>query len=145
MKSAIHWSVRIWRGHIGVRIARLVAAALVAPAPTFFGCANSDRATAVVVEDRELVGLWQGPMRGPWGRSVLTLRLRTDSTMTVDNENRNYSHLDGVWTISNNRLIATGTPGYDVIVTLVASAPFVHLTGTWTSNDASGNFDLAKR
>ena len=84
-------------------------------------------------------------MTGPWGNSVLTLRVRADSTMTVDNENKNYSRLEGVWTISGDRFVATGTPGYGVIVTLVAPVPVVHLTGTWTSRGASGSFDLAKR
>ena len=79
------------------------------------------------------------------GASVLTLRLKADSTMTVDNSNANYRHLDGVWAVSGNRFVATGTPGDGVIVTLVANGPFVWLRGTWSSNGSNGSFDLSKR
>ena len=112
---------------------------------TLGGCADLAETTAVIREDTELVGLWRGPVDGPWGASVLTLRLRADSTMTADNENARYRRLDGTWTVSANRFLATGTPGDGVIVTLVANAPFVHLKGTWSSNGVSGSFDLAKR
>ena len=84
-------------------------------------------------------------MEGPWGGSVLTLRLRADSTMTAENENPRYRRLDGKWTVSANKFLATATPGDGVIVTLVANAPFVHLRGTWSSYGWSGGFDLAKR
>jgi hypothetical protein len=128
------------------RVARvLLTAAIVVHVATLPACANADRVTATYGEDTELVGLWLGPMVGPYGDSVVWLRLHADSTMTVDNENRNYRHLDGVWTVSANRFVATGTPGDDVVVTLIADAPFTRLTGTWHSHGASGTFDLSKR
>jgi hypothetical protein len=65
--------------------------------------------------------------------------------MTADNENPNYRRLDGAWTVSGNRLVAKGTPGDGIVVMLVATAPFVHLQGTWYSTSARGTFDLAKR
>ena len=95
--------------------------------------------------DTALVGLWKGDVRGPYGGSVLTLRLRADSTMSADNENPKYSRFDGVWTVRDGCFTATGSPSDGVVVTLVANAPFVRLRGTWTSNASSGTFDLAKR
>jgi hypothetical protein len=124
---------------------RCRAVALVAVLSTLAACANPDPPTAVIRRDTELVGMWKGPMGGTYGSSVLTLVLRADSTMAADNENANYSHIDGVWTMSDRRFSATASPGYGVVVTLVAFAPFVHLIGTWTSNGASGSFDLSKR
>ena len=123
-------------------ITTVIMAALVA---TTQACAGADRPTAVMNEDTELVGLWKGDVQGPYGGSVLTLRLRADSTMSADNENPRYSRFDGVWTVSDGRFTAAGSPSDGVVVTLVANAPFVRLRGTWTSNASSGTFDLAKR
>ena len=120
----------------------MIVTALVATIPA---CASADRPTAVVNEDTELVGLWKGDVTGPYGGSVLTLRLRADSTMSADNENPKYSRFDGVWTVRDGRFFATGCPSDGVVVTLVANAPFVRLRGTWTSKASSGTFDLAKR
>jgi hypothetical protein len=109
-------------------------------------CASADHPTAAPYSrDTELVGMWVGPVSGPHGGSVLTLRLRADSTMVADNQNPRYSRLDGVWTVRDGCFTATGSPGNGVVVTLVADAPFVRLRGTWTSNGSSGTFDLAKR
>jgi len=77
--------------------------------------------------------------------TVMTLRLHADSTMSADNENPKYSRFDGMWTVRAGRFTATGSPSEAVVVTLVATAPFVRLRGTWTSNSSSGTFDLAKR
>jgi hypothetical protein len=130
----------------GVGLWRATSAmCLVASLSTLAACATSDPPSAVVVEDRELVGMWKGPVRGPYGGSVLTLRLRADSTLAADNENPRYSHFDGVWTVRGGRFIAAGTPEEGVEVTLVAVAPFVRLAGKWTSNASTGTFDLAKR
>jgi hypothetical protein len=118
---------------------------VVALVSTLAACAKSDPPTAVIVEDTGLVGVWKGPMGSRWGSSVMTLQLRADSTMAVDNENPGYRHIDGVWTMCDRRFTATATPGDGIVVTLVAAAPFVHLIGTWTSNGSSGSFDLAKR
>jgi hypothetical protein len=118
----------------------LTALVLTTPA-----CGSTDRPTAVIRGDTELVGLWKGDVTGPYGGSVLTLRLRADSTMSAENENLRYSRFDGVWTVHEGRFIATGSPSEGVVVTLVANAPFVRLRGTWTSNWSSGTFDLAKR
>jgi hypothetical protein len=123
-------------------ISSMIVTALVATIPA---CASADHPTAVVNEDTELVGLWKGDVRGPYGGSVLTLRLRADSTMSADNENPKYSRFDGVWTVRDGCFTATGSPSDGVVVTLVANAPFVRLRGTWTSNASSGTFDLAKR
>ena len=123
----------------------VVAVILAAHAAALGGCADSPEITTIYREDTELVGMWQGPMEGPMGASVLTLRLKADSTMTVDNSNTLYRHLDGVWTVSANRFVATGTPGDGVIVTLVANGPFAWLCGTWSSGGYSGSFDLSKR
>ena len=120
----------------------VIVTALVATMPA---CANTDRATAVMHGDMELVGLWKGDVSGPYGGSVLTLRLRADSTMSADNENPKYSHFDGVWTVRDECFTATGSPSEGVVVKLVANAPFVRLRGTWASNVSSGTFDLAKR
>jgi hypothetical protein len=65
--------------------------------------------------------------------------------MPADNENKGYRPLEGFWTVSGDCLVVTGTPGDGIVVTLVANAPFVRLHGTWSSNGASGTFDLAKR
>jgi hypothetical protein len=123
-------------------ITSMIVTALVATIPA---CASADHPTAVVNEDTELVGLWKGDVRGPYGGSVLTLRLRADSTMSADNENPKYSRFDGVWTVRDGCFTATGSPSDGVVVTLVANAPFVRLRGTWTSNASNGTFDLAKR
>ena len=120
----------------------VIVAALVATMPA---CDSTDRPTAVMNGDMELVGLWKGDVRGPYGGSVLTLRLRADSTMSADNENPKYSRFDGVWTVREGCFTATGSPSEGVVVTLVANAPFVRLRGTWTTNGSSGTFDLAKR
>ena len=131
-----------------VRSATSYAVAIVlvtALAATIPACASSDRPTAAINEDTELVGLWKGNVSGPYGGSVLTLRLRADSTMSADNENPKYTRFDGVWTVRAGRFTATGSPSDGVVVTLVAYAPFVRLRGTWTSNASSGTFDLAKR
>lgn len=112
---------------------------------TIEACANTDRSTAIVNGDMELVGPWKGDVQGPYGGSVLTLRLRADSTMSADNDSPKYSRFDGVWTVRDGRFTATGSPRDGVVVTLVANAPFVRLRGTWTSNGSSGTFDLAKR
>ena len=122
-----------------------VTVMLTALAVTTSACDDSDHPTAVITADTELVGLWKGDVSGPYGGSVLTLRLRADSTMSADNENPNYRRFDGVWTVRNDCFIATGSPSEGVVVTLVANAPFVRLRGTWTSNRSSGTFDLAKR
>ena len=120
-----------------------ILAALVA---TSSACASTDPPTSVIVKrDTELVGMWQGFVTGPYGGSVLTLRLRADSTMSADNENPKYSRFDGVWTVRDSCFIATGSPSTGVVVTLVAKAPFVRLRGTWASSASSGTFDLAKR
>lgn len=120
-----------------------ILAALVVTSPA---CANTDPPTSVIVRrDTELVGMWQGFVTGPYGGSVLTLRLRADSTMSADNENPKYSRFDGVWTVRDSCFTATGSPSKGVVVTLVANAPFARLRGTWTSNASSGTFDLAKR
>jgi len=108
-------------------------------------CARRDGPTAIITEDTELVGLWLGAVTGPFGGSVLTLRLRADSTMSADNENPNYSRFDGRWTVQDDCFTATGSPSEGVVVTLIARAPFVRLKGTWTSNQSTGTFDLAKR
>ena len=118
----------------------LTALVLTTPA-----CDNTDHPTAVITRDTELVGLWKGDVSGPYGGSVLALRLRADSTMSAENENPRYGRFDGVWTVSDGRFTATGSPSHGVVVTLVANAPFVRLRGTWTSNASSGTFDLAKR
>jgi hypothetical protein len=118
---------------------------LVAHAAALGGCDDPARTMGPMRANTELVGLWQGPMEGPVGSSVLTLRLHADSTMTVDNSNTLYRRLDGLWTVSGNRFVATGTPGDGVIVTLEANGPFVWLRGTWSSNEYSGSFDLSKR
>jgi hypothetical protein len=123
----------------------LLIVGLMVHAAMLSACREPDRVTGLTREDTELVGLWWGPMVGPWGNSMMSLRLFADSTMTVDNENKGYRHLDGTWTVSENRFVATGTPGDGVIVTLIAKAPFVNLEGTWTSNGASGTFNLSKR
>ena len=120
----------------------VIVAALVATMPA---CDSTDRPTAAMNGDMELVGLWKGDVRGPYGGSVLTLRVRADSTMSADNENPKYSRFDGVWTVREGRFTASGSPSEGVVVTLVANAPFVRLRGTWTSNGSSGTFDLAKR
>ena len=120
----------------------VIATGLVA---TSQACASTDRPTAVMRGDTALVGLWKGDVRGPYGGSVLTLRLRADSTMSADNDNPKYSRFDGVWTVRDGCFTATGSPSDGVVVTLVANAPFVRLRGTWTSNASSGTFDLAKR
>jgi hypothetical protein len=123
-----------------------ITTAIMAPlVATIQACASTDRPTAVMKEDTGLVGLWKGDVRGPYGGSVLTLRLRADSTMSADNENPKYSRFDGVWTVRDGCFTATGSPSDGVVVTLVANAPFVRLRGTWTSNASSGTFDLAKR
>jgi hypothetical protein len=126
----------------GHAMTTLMLTALVVATPA---CDSTDHPTAVIRSDPELVGLWKGDVSGPYGGSVLTLRLRADSTMSADNENPRYSRFDGVWTVRDDRLIATGSPSEGVVVTLVANAPFVRLRGTWTSNGSSGIFDLAKR
>jgi hypothetical protein len=123
-------------------ITTVIVTALIATMPA---CVSTDHPTAVINEDTELVGLWRGDVRGPYGGSVLTLRLRADSTMSADNDNPKYSRFDGVWTVHDGRFTATGNPSDGVVVTLVANAPFVRLRGTWTSNASSGTFDLAKR
>ena len=120
----------------------LMLTALVLTTPA---CDGTDRPTAVITPDRKLVGLWKGDVSGPYGGSVLTLRVRPDSTMSADNENPKYSRFDGVWTVRDGCFTATGSPSAGVVVTLVANAPFVRLRGTWTSNGSSGTFDLAKR
>ena len=123
-------------------MATVILTALVVTTPA---CDSTDHPTAVIVRDTALVGLWKGDVTGPYGGSVLTLRLRADSTMSADNENPNYGRFDGVWTVRDDRFTATGSPSEGVVVTLVANAPFVRLRGTWTSNRSSGTFDLAKR
>ena len=123
-------------------ITTMIMAALVA---TLEACANTDRPTAVMNGDTELVCLWKGDVQGPYGGSVLTLRLRGDSTLSADNENPRYRRFDGVWTVRDGRFTGAGSPSDGVVVTLVADAPFVRLRGTWTSNASSGTFDLAKR
>lgn len=133
---------RRMRSATSYAISSMIVTALVATIPA---CASADHPTAVVNEDTELVGLWKGDVRGPYGGSVLTLRLRADSTMSADNENPKYSRFDGVWTVRDGCFTATGSPSDGVVVTLVANAPFVRLRGTWTSNASSGTFDLAKR
>ena len=120
----------------------VILTALVATMPA---CGSTDRPTAVITGDTELVGLWKGGVSGPHGGSVMTLRLHSDSTMSADNENPKYSRFDGVWTVRDDCFTATGSPSEGVVVTLVATAPFVRLRGTWTSNGSSGTFDLAKR
>ena len=120
----------------------LMLTALVVTTPA---CNSADHPTAVFGSDTELVGLWKGDVSGPYGGSVLTLRLRADSTMSADTENPRYSRFDGVWMVREGRFTATGSPSEGVAVTLVANAPFVRLRGTWTSNGSSGTFDLAKR
>ena len=120
----------------------LMLMALVVTTPA---CDSTGHPTAVIGRDTELVGLWKGDVSGPYGGSVLTLRLRADSTMSADNENPKYSRFDGVWTVREERFTATGSPSEGVVVTLVANAPFVRLRGTWTSSGSSGTFDLAKR
>jgi hypothetical protein len=145
MQNASHGLGRRPRSTRG-RVARvLLSAAFLAHLAILAACTNADRVTATYGDDTELVGLWLGPMVGPYGESVLWLRLHADSTMTVDNENRNYRHLDGAWTVYANRFVGTGTPGDGVVVTLIANAPFTRLTGTWYSNGESGTFDLSKR
>ena len=134
------------RAHAVAGIARVIASmAFVVSVAPLVSCAHSDRVTAVIVGDTELIGLWRGPMRGPWGNSVLTLRLHADSSLTADNEDTRYSRINGVWTVSDRCFTASASTADSVVVTLVAFAPFVHLTGTWTSNGRSGTFDLAKR
>lgn len=123
-------------------ITRVMMTALIATMPA---CASTEGPTAVIHEDTSLVGLWKGEVRGPYRGSVLTLRLRADSTMSADNENPKYTRFDGVWTVRDGCFTATGSPSDGVVVTLVANAPFVRLRGTWTSNASSGTFDLAKR
>ena len=126
-----------------MRTTTLIFTALIA---ILAACDDTDHPTAVTYgRDTELVGLWQGTVTGPYGGSVLALRLRADSTMSADNENPKYSRFDGVWTVRDSCLTATGSPSKGVVVTLVANAPFVRLRGTWTSNASSGTFDLAKR
>jgi hypothetical protein len=146
MTRFTHGSIcRRWRtvrSATSYAIAIVIATALVA---TIQACASSDRPTAVISEDTELVGLWKGDVSGPYGGSVLALRLRADSTMSADNENPKYSRFDGVWTVRDGCFTGTGSPSDGVVVTLVANAPFVRLRGTWTSNASTGTFDLAKR
>ena len=146
MRNGIRWTgYRRWCSAC-TTIGRLtLVGQLVAHVAALPACADAHVPTAVIREDTELVGLWRGPVEGPWGGSVLTLRLRADSTMTADNENPRYRQLDGVWTVSGNCLVVRGTPGDGIVVTLVANAPFVHLKGTWSSSGAGGTFDLAKR
>jgi hypothetical protein len=133
---------RIVRSATSYAITTVTVTALVA---TIQACASTDRPTVVINGDTELVGLWKGDVQGPYGGSVLTLRLRPDSTMSADNENPKYSRFDGVWAVRDGRFTATGSPSDGVVVTLVANAPFVRLRGTWTSNASRGTFDLAKR
>ena len=42
-------------------------------------CADSEPTAVAIRRDTELVGMWQGPVTGPYGGSVLTLRLRAAS------------------------------------------------------------------
>ena len=125
-----------------MRITLAMVAILITTLPA---CANTESPTANIVEDTELVGMWHGSVTGPYGGSVLTLRVRADSTMSADNENPKYTRFDGVWTLRDSCFFASGSPSEGVVVTLVAKPPFVRLKGTWTSNQSSGTFDLAKR
>ena len=134
---------RTVRSATSCAITTVMVTALTATMPA---CASTDGPTAVVIHaDTSLVGLWKGEVQGPYGGSVLTLRLRGDSTLSADNENPRYRRFDGVWTVRDGRFTGTGSPSDGVVVTLVANAPFARLRGTWTSNASSGTFDLAKR
>ena len=145
--TRIHRSIRSRRNRVRSAtpfgIAITILATLVT---TLSACGGTDGPTVVgITRDTALVGLWKGEVNGPYGGSVLTLRLRADSTMSADNENPRYSRFDGVWTVHDGCFTATGSPSKGVVVTLVANAPFVRLRGTWTSSASSGTFDLAKR
>jgi len=94
-----------------------------------------------------LVGLWKGPLNGSGGKGVVTMRLQADSTISADNENPNYTRVDGVWAVTGGRFAATGRTPAGTVVKLVA--PFVssvRLTGTWSAdNGASGTFEVVKQ
>jgi hypothetical protein len=141
------------RGHsrartAGVRLAMIVAAAVMVAA-----CREdeySSRITGPPVTNAvapSLVGLWKGPVSGPGGSGLVTLRLQADSTMAADNENPIYTRLTGVWSVAGARFTATGRTPLGTVVTLVA--PFVstvRLTGTWSANNgASGTFEAVKQ
>ena len=146
MTGHSHCSMRGRRSQMRSAAAYATTTALIAAlVATMPGCGGMDRPIAVIAVDTALVGLWKGEVSGPHGGSVLTLRVRADSTISADNENPKYSRFDGVWTVRDGCFTARGIPREGVVVTLVASAPFVRLRGTWTSNGSSGTFDLAKR
>jgi hypothetical protein len=129
-----------WASHRVIETLLLASLIMASPA-----CSSTDAPTAITVEDTELVGLWMGTVTGPFGGTVLMVRVRADSTLSVDAENPKYSRFDGVWWVADDCFMAAGSPTEGVVVTLVARAPFVRLKGTWTSNYSSGTFDLAKR
>jgi hypothetical protein len=131
---------KYWASTRGVKALLLASLIMASPA-----CSTTDGPTAIVTEDTELVGLWMGTVTGPYGGTALSVRVRDDSTLSVDAENPKYSRFDGRWTVRDDCFTATGSPSEGVVVTLIARAPFVRLRGTWTSNYMSGTFDLAKR
>ena len=141
------------RGHSRARIAgmRLVMALAV---PVMTAACREDeysaRMTGPTVTNAvapSLVGIWKGPVSGSGGKGLFTMRLHADSTMAADNENPNYTRLNGVWAVTGARFTATGRTPFGAVVTLVA--PFVstvRLTGTWSAdNGASGTFEAVKQ
>ena len=141
------------RGHSRARFAGLSLAMIVALCFMISACREyeySPRITGPTVTSPatlSLVGLWKGPVNGSGGTGVVTMRLHADSTMAADNENPNYTRLDGVWAVTGGRFTATGRTPSGTVVTLLS--PFissVRLTGTWRAdNGASGTFEAVKQ
>lgn len=94
-----------------------------------------------------LVGIWKGAVSGSGGNSTVVMRLDADSTMAADNENSNYTHIDGVWAVSDGWFTATGRTAAGTTVTLRAPVKSsVRLVGTWSAdNGASGSFAILKQ
>ena len=141
------------RGHSRARIAAVRLVMTVAAACMMAACRGYESGsritdpTVTTAVAPSLVGLWKGPLSGSGGKGVVRMRLHADSTMAADNENPNYTRLDGVWAVRGARFTATGRTPFGTVVTLAAPiVPAMRLTGTWTAdNGASGTFEAVKQ
>ena len=125
----------------------LAAATLTASLATALATAcRGSAAEPVASRAPSLVGVWKGTVDGTPGRSVLTLTMHADSSMTGENENPSYSRIEGVWTVAGGWLAVTARTAGGVVVTLGAPASASRLVGTWrASTGAGGTFDMLRQ
>ena len=93
-----------------------------------------------------LAGTWKGSVNGSGGYALLTTQLNADSTFSGQGDTSFYCLVTGTWTVAAGKYTSAGRNCIGNVVTSVATASSLRLTGTWSTNDGkSGTFTLDKQ